>query len=289
VLESQLAQAQKLESIGRLASGIAHELNTPLQYMKDNVLFVQESLTDLLVGLTGLIDILRQSEGMGYSELLSTVEVCARDLDLDHLQSEVPEAIVQTLEGVMRVSSVVGAMREFSQPSSCKRTVDLRRAIESTIAVARHEYRYVADVSLDLADDLLVSCAPGELNQALLNIVVNAAHAIADKVGNSGERGCISISAHRVRSWAEIRVRDTGTGIAPEIRDKVFDPFFSTKEVGRGTGQGLAIARSVIADRHGGHITFESEMGVGTVFIIRLPLLDYQERLGRADDEHVDE
>lgn len=277
VLETQLAQAQRLESIGRLAAGIAHEMNTPLQYVRDNLLFVQEAVHDLMGGLVGLIQDLRTSRDVAHRELLDTIEAYEHEIDLPYLRTEMPEAITQALEGVTRTAGIVGAMREFSQPASETRIVNLGRAIESTVAVARHEYRYVADMRLDLMDDLLVSCVPGEINQALLNIVVNAAHAIAERVGESGGKGRITISARRAGDWAEVRVHDTGIGIAPEIGDKVFEPFFTTKEVGKGMGQGLAMARRVIAEQHGGEIGFESQVGVGTTFWVRLPLARNQQ------------
>jgi signal transduction histidine kinase len=165
-------------------------------------------------------------------------------------------------------------MKEFSHPSDAKLAVDINRAIETTMIVAQNELKYVADTRTDLDRDLpLVPCLPGEVNQAVLNLLINAAHAIADVVRDSpGTKGLITVSTHRVDGWAEIRVTDTGTGIPAEARARVFDPFFTTKEVGRGTGQGLAIAHAVIVKKHRGQIWFETADGRGTTFFVRLPL-----------------
>jgi signal transduction histidine kinase len=176
---------------------------------------------------------------------------------------------------VTRVSRIVQAMKEFSHPSTAEKTpVDLPRAIENTLTVARNEWKYVAEVVTDFDPALpAVRCLPGEVNQMLLNLIVNAAHAIGDVVGTGGERkGTLTVTTRRVGNWAEIRVSDTGTGIPAKIRERVFDPFFTTKPVGKGTGQGLAIAHAVVVDKHGGQITLETEEGRGTTFIVRLPL-----------------
>ncbi len=199
------------------------------------------------------------------------------ETDFNYLQEEIPKAIKQTLEGVERVAKIVRAMKEFSHPGPKEKTpTNLNRAIENTVTVARNEWKYVAEITLDLDPDLpLVPCLPQEFNQVILNLIVNAAHAIGDVVGHGGqEKGTISVSTRRKGDKVEIKVADTGTGIAPEIRSKIFDPFFTTKEVGKGTGQGLAIARSIIVDKHGGTITFETEVSKGTTFTICLPLAE---------------
>src|SRR5581483_1231031 len=174
-----------------------------------------------------------------------------------------------------RVAKIVRAMRDFSHPGTIEKIpIDLNRAVASTLTVAGNEWKYVAKLNTDFEEKLpQVPCLPGELNQVILNLVVNAAHAIADVVGDGAKgMGVITVTTRHYDDWAEIRIRDTGTGIPENIRDKIFDPFFTTKAVGRGTGQGLAIAHAVIVDQHGGTLTFETEMGVGTVFVIRLPL-----------------
>ena len=276
LLESQLAQAQRLEPIGRLAAGIAHEINTPTQYVGDNVRFLEGAFFDLS-GLYRLFRRLLTSAGEGAvpPELTAEIEKALEEADVDYLLEEIPLAIKQSQEGIGRVAEIVRAMREFSHPGVEEKTaVDINRAIQSTITVARNEWKYVAEVQTDLVPDLpLVPCLPGDFNQAFLNILINAAHAVGDVVAkDSGQKGTIAVSTCQDGDWVEIRVRDTGPGIPEAIRSRIFDPFFTTKEVGKGTGQGLTIARDVVVNKHGGTIHFETEVGVGTTFIIRLPL-----------------
>jgi signal transduction histidine kinase len=288
-LEVQLRQAQKLEAIGQLAAGIAHEINTPTQYIGDNLHFVQDAIHDLspVLGQLGrFLEATKQNAVTG--QMVQELESSVRAADLDYLLAEVPRALEQSLDGVRRVAKIVQAMKEFSHPGSEKMTVvDLNRAIESTITVARNEWKYVADVVTDF-DPVLpaVPCLPGEFNQVILNLLINAAHAIGDVVGR-GERGkgSITVSTRHFDDQVEVRIRDTGTGIPEAARSRIFDPFFTTKPVGKGTGQGLAIARSVIVDKHGGSIDFETEMGKGTTFIIRLPLC----RQPPEKEEYADE
>ena len=276
LLEHQLGEAQKLESIGQLAAGIAHEINTPTQFLGDNARFLRDAFRDLHALLEKYAALLTASRAAGVmTEQVAELEAAIKRLELDYLVVEIPKAIEQSLEGVQRVAKIVRAMKEFSHPGGEERQeVDLNRAIESTVTVARNEWKYVAEVVMDLDPGLpLVPCLPGEINQVILNVLVNAAHAIADVVGDGvDQKGTIRISSRRAGDWVEIRVRDTGTGIPEEIRARVFDPFFTTKEVGKGTGQGLAIAHTVVAKKHGGTITFETAAGQGTTFIIRLPL-----------------
>jgi len=196
--------------------------------------------------------------------------------DFDYLIQEIPHAIDQSLEGLQRVSKIVRAIKEFSHPGSEeKRGVDLNRAIETTVAVAKNEWKYVADVETAFDETLpLVPCLAGEFNQVILNLIVNAAHAIGERAGNESPvcKGKITIGTNRRGAWAEIMVTDTGNGIPEEIRSRVFEPFFTTKAVGQGTGQGLALAHSVIVGRHQGQLWFDSEVGKGTTFYLRLPL-----------------
>ncbi|MCB0212680.1 MAG: PAS domain S-box protein [Anaerolineae bacterium] len=272
-LESQLVQSQKLESIGQLAAGIAHEINSPMQFIGDNVGFLEDSFSKL----TTVIEKYQQLQQTGTMppRLVTEVEDLAGRVDLAFLLEEIPLAIQETLEGVERIRKIVQAMRDFSHPGSAeKKSIDLNQAIESTITVARNEWRYVADLETDFDHDLPpVPCLPGEFNQVILNMVVNAAHAIKDVVGDKPvEKGKIRVTTVHTEAWAEIRIRDTGTGIAPDIKPRIFDPFFTTKDVGQGTGQGLAISYSVIVEKHGGTISVESEVGQGTTFVVRLPL-----------------
>lgn len=276
ILESQLAQAQKLESIGQLAAGIAHEINTPTQFVGDNARFLQDAFTDLrtlLAKYGQLLEAVRA--GSPTSELLAEVEAAAREADVDYLMDEIPKAIEQSLDGVGRVAKIVRSMKEFSHPGGKeKQAADLNKVIESTITVARNEWKYVAELVTDFDPSLVpVPCLVADFNQVILNIIINAAHAIAEVVDqNAGEKGTITITTRQDGDWAEIRISDTGAGIPAESRSKIFDPFFTTKEVGKGSGQGLAIAHAVVVKKHGGIISFETEVGRGTTFIIRLPV-----------------
>ena len=258
-----------------MAAGIAHEINTPTQFVGDNTHFLQEAFKELY-GLLEQYTVLVQAskEGTVTEALIQGVEATAEAIDVAYLLDEVPRALQQSLEGIERVAEIVRAMKEFSHPGSEEKLfIDLNKAIESTITVTRNEWKYVAEMVTDFDPALpLVPCLPGELNQVVLNLVVNAAHAIADVVGNDAMgKGRITVSTRLDGDWVEIRIADTGTGIPVAIRDKVFDPFFTTKEVGKGTGQGLAIAYDVVVRKHNGRITFETEEGRGTTLIIRLP------------------
>ncbi len=275
VLEHDLVQAQKLESIGHLAAGIAHEINTPTQIVGDNVRFLSDSFSDLFAVLDRYRALLMSAKsGTCAPDLIEACEAESRRADLDYLVEEIPKAIAQSAEGMNRIATIVRAMKEFAHPGSDEKIcVDLNKAIESTVTVARNEWKYIADLTTDLATDLpLVPCLLGQFNQVILNMIVNATHAIADVVKGTSVKGTITITTRRVEGWAEVRITDSGTGIPEGIRRKIFDSFFTTKEVGKGTGQGLAIAHSVIVDKHQGTIAIESEMGRGATFIVRLPL-----------------
>ncbi len=279
-LESQLIQAQKMEAIGELASGIAHEINTPTQYIGDNIRFFQQSygsICSLLDEYESLVESIKRKESP--KEKVAAIDRLVKSIDLAYLKDEVPTAIQQSLEGNTRVAEIVRAMKEFAHPGLEEKVgFDINHAIQNTIAVARNEWKYVADVQLDLDPALPeVPCLPGSFNQVILNIVVNAAHAIADVVdGGAKGKGTISISTRAAEGWAEIRISDTGTGIPESIRKKIFDPFFTTKRAGKGTGQGLALVHGVIVDKHAGTVDVESEVGKGSTFIIRLPMADSQ-------------
>jgi PAS domain S-box-containing protein len=279
-LERQLAQAQKLESIGQLAAGIAHEINTPTQYVGDNTRFIQEGFNDIMTLLDRCAEAFqRLKEGGGVEDAVRDFDDAAEAADLEYLRDEIPKAIGQSLEGVERVSKIVLAMKEFSHPGSAEKTaIDINRAIESTITVARNEWKYVAEMETDFDASMpLVQCLPGELNQVFLNMIVNASHAIAEKGTNASDaKGTITVRTRNLGDRAEISISDTGAGIPERIRSRIFDPFFTTKEVGRGTGQGLSIAYSVVVEKHGGSIHFESEVGVGTTFVIQLPIVEVE-------------
>jgi PAS domain S-box-containing protein len=275
-LEERLRQAQKLEGIGQLAAGIAHEINTPTQYVGDNIGFLKESwgLVAEFLNFCGTVR-LECAGGPVSPEHLRQFCELHQKCDMEYLLKEIPNAIDQSLEGVQRVAKIVKGFKEFSHPGSEeKRAININQAIETTITVARHVWKYCADVDTALDSALpLVPCLVGEFNQVMLNLIVNSAHAIGSVVEQSGKgKGTITISTRRDGEWARIAVADTGAGIPVEFQSRVFEPFFTTKEVGKGTGQGLALAHNVIVNRHQGQLWFESEVGHGTTFFVRLPL-----------------
>jgi signal transduction histidine kinase len=275
-LNIRLLQSQKLESVGRLAAGIAHEINTPIQYICTNINFIDEAFKDssqLIVNLLELLASIKEGS-VTETQIKASDEIIAR-IDWDYLKEEIPRAIDQSKDGLQRVSSIVLAMKEFSHPGSKQKIdADLNRIIETMITISRNEWKYVATVETDLDPELpTVPCLTDEIGQVLLNLLVNAAHAIENQLGKNPEdkKGRITISTRQYDQYVEIRMNDTGCGIPSPIQNKVFDPFFTTKEVGRGTGQGLTIAHDVITGKHSGTLVFETVSGSGTTFIIRLP------------------
>ena len=275
--QAQLVQAQKLESVGQLAAGIAHEINTPAQFIGSNIDFLDESFRQVRRLLdTVLAEMQAIADGAGAQGAMQAVSAMFTEIDWEYLNEEIPAAIRQSQEGIKRITTIVQAMKEFSHPSSKEKVKnDLNKLIETTITVARNEWKYFAEVQTDFDRDLpLVSCLADELCQVILNILVNAAHAIESRFSGDPreKKGRITFSTRQEGQHVEIRIKDTGTGIPPQIRDRIFDPFFTTKGVGKGTGQGLAIAHDVVAKKHGGTLNFESEPGKGTTFVIRLPI-----------------
>lgn len=272
----ELAQAQKFESIGLLAAGIAHEINTPIQYIGDNTVFMQESFDDifhLTEKFTSFFDACKQ--GQINDKLLDEMQETIDEADFEYLSEEIPVAVEQTLDGVNRVRKIVQSMKEFSHPgTSEKAMVDIHHIIENSVTVTINQWKYCADLKLDFDDNMpQIRCDASEISQVMVNLIINASHAIIEKNGkNAAEKGLIKISTQKKDPWAQIRITDTGTGIPKDICEKVFDPFFTTKEVGQGTGQGLAISRTVIVERHHGRLEIESKSGDGTSFIIKLPL-----------------
>jgi len=273
-LARELTAAQKLESVGRLAAGVAHEINTPVQFVSDNV----EFLTSSMQGIASVISAYRalkeavETSGDAQVAAQSAGEAESQE-DIGYILENVPPALSGAREGLKRIAAIVHSMKSFAHPDQGERSdADLNQAIESTLVIARNEYKYVAEVETDLQELPRVRCYLGEINQVILNLLVNAAHAIGDAVRHSDAKGKITIRSCVIGHEVEISIADTGDGIPVAAREKIFDPFFTTKEVGRGTGQGLAIARSVIVNKHGGSMRFETEIGKGTTFFIRLPI-----------------
>src|ERR1700761_7218495 len=270
VIELQLAQ--KLESVGRLAAGIAHEINTPIQYVGDSAYFLKSAVADLQQ-LTEVYRAAVEALFRGESPRIVRANLTQIDalVDKQFIDVEIPQAFARTLEGVERVTSIVRAMKEFAHPDAQEQSpADINHAIETTLLVSRNEYKYHACVDTELGELPAAVCNVNELNQVFLNLIVNAAHAI-ESAGRDASSGVISIRTRAVEESVEILIEDNGCGIPRENLDRVFDPFFTTKEIGKGTGQGLAIARSVIVEKHNGTIDFETAEGKGTTFIIRLP------------------
>ncbi len=276
LLENQLMQAQKLESIGQLAAGVAHEINTPIQFITDNMRFLQDAFNDL----RDVISTCRELVGDESASVFSVKDVKEAQnrfasIDFDYLLQEIPQAIEQSLGGLERVAHIVRSMKSFAHPGEQNMVqADINKALTDTITVSRNEWKYVAEMHMDLAPDLpQVPCYISELNQAFLNLVTNAAQAVAEAHGeHSQEQGVITLSTRCDGEWIEIRITDNGAGIPDAIKPRLFDPFFTTKEVGKGTGQGLVIVHNAIVKRHGGTVAVESEVGRGTTFVLRLPV-----------------
>ena len=270
-LKAQLLQAQKMEAIGSLASGIAHEINTPTQYIGDNLRFIGESFDEI----RPLLETVLNLDGE-MAPVLQPLKEQAETADLGFLLDEIPNALRESSEGNRRVAEIVRAMKAFAHPDDEDfQDADLNEALEAAAAVARNEWKYVADLSLELDEDLpAVPCQLGALNQVFLNIIVNAAHAIRERLEaeKSKEKGRIIVRTGKADRWASIAISDTGAGIPEAVRSKIFDPFFTTKGVGKGTGQGLALSHTVVVDQHGGLIDVESQPGEGTTFTLRIPL-----------------
>ncbi len=269
-LEQELLQAQKLESIGQLAAGIAHEINTPTQFIGDNIHFVTASVRNVFEVIDAIVTRSRGPEPPVPSDIVELFT----DADMSYWRQEMPIALAQTLEGVAHIATIVGAMKDFSHPVIDKTPYDLNRAIGSTITIARNEWKYVADVRTHFDPNLpQVSVMPSAFNQVILNLLVNSAQAIAaSKTRPIDEKGLIEISTRALKDAVEIRISDSGCGIPADILHRIFDPFFTTKEVGKGTGQGLALSRDVIVNKHGGTLEVESVANVGTLFVLKLPL-----------------
>ncbi len=274
-MEIELRLAQKLESIGLLAAGIAHEINTPTQYVGDNVRFLQEGyetfhrvINEIEQGLHACTQNTQRDGGV--HSLVSRLQ----DQELIYFLEEIPKALRDTIAGVDRIADIVQAMKAFSHPGIKEvQSTDINVLIENTVKVSTHEWKYVADINLDLSPNLpMIQCYPNELSQVLLNMIVNAVHAIESRGAEEGAKGHIRILTKMGHKDVEVTISDTGTGIPQHIQDKIFDPFFTTKEVGKGTGQGLAISHSVIVKKMKGSLDFTTEEGKGTTFYLKLPV-----------------
>ena len=274
----QQALSQKLESIGQLAAGIAHEINTPMQYVGDNIYFMEDALADLIPLVGEYRQLVNECELVGNKiELVREIHHREQQIDLDYLQEEVPRALEQSREGIDRVRKLVLTMKDFAHPSSgVKAFADLNKGVQSTIQISINEWKYYAELQAELSPNLpLVYCVIDEINQAVLNLIVNSAHAIRDAV-NTGRytKGLIQVKTRRAGDDVAIEIADNGGGIPAEVKYLIFDPFFTTKDVGKGTGQGLTLTHDIIVNKHGGRITLDSEENKGTRFTLYLPVKD---------------
>ena len=270
-LESDLRMAQKMEAVGVLAAGVAHEINTPLQYVGNNLQFLNESIVNI-EEMSKNYRLLKSS--CTDQQLLTKLHESELDFDLDFILEELPGAIAQSVEGIDKASHIVAAMKEFSHPGQQEKSLaDINHMLDSAITVARNEWKYVAELETHFLPDLPMIQCHSELNQVFLNMIVNAAHAIEEKLGKeSVEKGLITVATSVEQGMIKIEIQDTGIGMPESVKHKVFDPFFTTKEVGKGTGQGLSIAHTIVVDRHHGALEIESEVGKGTTFIVRIPM-----------------
>lgn len=278
VTEKELVAAQsmlssKMESIGQLAAGIAHEINTPIQYLGDNLHYVQHALETYIETDKRQTHVLQSIAGS--NQEAKDVLTFRNSKRIDHLNEEIPVAIQESYEGLERVRKIIMAIREFSHPSLKEKTYsDINKSIQTTITISRNEWKYCAEMKTELAQNLpLVLCRIDELNQVLLNMIVNAAHAIQEKQSDTNKaKGTITIKTELNKDKVSISISDTGCGISEDIVNRIFDPFFTTKEVGKGTGQGLSLAYNIIVNHHHGAIHVSTEENIGTTFTIELPI-----------------
>ncbi len=272
-LQQQLLQAQKLESIGQLAAGIAHEINTPIQYIQNNLAFLRNTYNSLVPLFKELLKGFQHPE-TAIETRYKALENMAKTIDFEFIQEEVPEGLEDSLSGIEHVTRIVAAMKEFSHPGGeIKAPADLNKLINNALIVTRNEWKYCATVDLILEEDLpILMCHASAWSQILLNLIVNGADAIREKVTNN-EMGKLTITTRDIdKQMIELTVTDTGCGIIDAHKNKIFDPFFTTKEVGKGSGQGLAIVYDIVVNKHGGTVQCESVVNDHTTFIIRVPI-----------------
>jgi PAS domain S-box-containing protein len=271
---AELVAGRQMALLGTLAAGVAHEINTPIQFVGDSIQFLRTSTQDLFTLHDRLRELRRSArDGAPLEGLILAVEMAEQEADLPYLRENMPDAFDRCVEGLNHVATIVRSLKDFAHPPNKeKMPADLNRAVQTSLTIARNEYKYVADVETDFHELPPVMCHVNEIGQVLLNILINAGHAIADVVRGTDRRGLITVSTRLEGETAVIAIHDSGGGIPENIQARIFDPFFTTKDVGKGTGQGLAIALSTVKDGHGGNLTFESKAGEGTTFFIRLPI-----------------
>lgn len=279
-LERELHQSQRLESVGRLAGGLAHELNTPVQYVSDSIQYVREVFGDLerLLGTfrglcRGVLD------GTAGPQEARTAVAAEEEADVDYALEHAPKAFQRSLEGLQRIASVIRSMKDLA-PSAGHgaASIDLNRVLESALFVVSEEIDSVADLDVALGELPHIVCDASDVTVVLLNLLRNAAQAVRSVYGETGLRGRITVRTRVDGDEVEVEIGDTGPGIPEAVREHIFDPFFTTREVGSGAGQGLSVARSIVVGRHGGSLALESEEGSGSTFFLRLPVQRVQHR-----------
>ena len=287
-LEAELLHAHKLESIGRLAAGVAHEINTPIQFISDSVRFACDAVRDLAPVYRRYREV-RESAHAGpeFLEQLRQLDAVEANADVAFLFEQLPGALNRAMEGLQQVASIVRATKDFAYPTTRERRMaNINKALQSTLIIGKQEYAGCADIELELGELPLVPCHIGELNQVFLNLLINAAHAIQDR--KRGGRGRIRVRTSVVGPSVLIEITDDGDGIPEIIQNSIFDPFFTTKDVGRGSGQGLAIARSVVVERHGGSLEFSTSPEHGTQFFVRIPLMQARSMMPAPSERNSD-
>jgi PAS domain S-box-containing protein len=272
--QSELLVGRHMALLGTLAAGVAHEINTPVQFVGDSIHFLRDAARSLVALLETLQELRRAAlEGTPLGQAVAAAAAAEEQADLPFLREQMPVAFERCVEGLSQVATIVRSLKEFAHPSQREMVpADLNRAIRNSLTIATGEYKYVANLETDFGELPPVTCHVSEIGQAVLNLVVNAAHSIGEVVKGSDRKGLISVRTRCVGDSVLIAISDTGAGIPENVRSRIFDPFFTTKEVGKGTGQGLAIAWSTVKERHGGTISFETRVGEGTTFSIRLPI-----------------
>lgn len=275
-LEHELLQAQRLESMGRLTAGVAHEINTPLQFVADNTHFILKSwdqVEEVIVAFSQCVGSLEDVR----PDLFEKYQLLRTSLDMEFIETEIPQALKESLDGLAHVARIIMAMKEFAHVNAADEAVmtGLNQLVESTVTVSRNEWKYVAEMSMELDENIgNIMCRPGDIKQAVLNLVVNAAQAIGEIRDSTGAKGHLKVSTHRVDdTMVRIDVADDGPGISDEVKKRMFESFFTTKSIGLGSGQGLAIVRKLIEEKSNGKLLCQSVEGVGTVFSIELPIV----------------
>ena len=271
--QAKLQHSDRMAFIGQLSESLAHEINTPVQFIFDNLKFVSYSTQSLYKLIDSLEKIVKKTADDEHKDELEKIQNIKEEIDYEYICTEIPEALEQSLEGMNRIAEIVKTMKDFSKSNSGhKQSVYIEEAIQRALMMTQNYWKYVAEVQTEFSSDpQLVQCVPEDFNQVIINVVINAAHAIEEVAGNKGKLGLITIKTSYDNEFAEISIADNGIGVADENKHRIFDPFFTTKDVGKGTGQGLANVYSVVVEKHGGSIDFDTKVGAGTTFRIRLP------------------